>query len=141
MTVYVDDMYKVPMGRFRAGKRTMKMSHMIADTEAELHAMAEAIGVQRKWFQQCPSGNHYDISLSKRVLAITAGAKEITMRQCAAICGCQRRGVAYASPADAWEKHRGHLSALMNAISEHNTADPATPTQGTLPLQSNASGE
>ena len=44
MPVYVDDMYKHPMGQFRR----MKMSHMIANTEAELHAMADAIGIDRK---------------------------------------------------------------------------------------------
>jgi len=111
MTVYVDDMYAMPMGRYRG----MKMSHMIADTEAELHAMADQIGVKRRWFQQVPSGNHYDIAMSKRSRAVAAGAVEITMRQCAAICACQRRGEAYSSPEDAWEKHRARLSAIINA--------------------------
>lgn len=31
MTVYVDDMYLYPMGEFKRGPRTYKMSHMIAD--------------------------------------------------------------------------------------------------------------
>lgn len=86
MTVYVDDMYKVPMGQFRR----MKMSHMIADTNEELHAMAERIGVQRKWFQDVSSGAHYDIAMSKRELAIAAGAVPITLRQCAAMCAVRR---------------------------------------------------
>lgn len=73
MTVYVDDMYRYPMGRYRG----MQMSHMIADTEEELHAMASKIGVARKWYQ----GDHYDICRSKRTLAVKNGAIEITIRQ------------------------------------------------------------
>ena len=44
MTVFVDDM--------RAAYRGMTMCHMMADTLAELHAMAERIGVGRNWFQE-----------------------------------------------------------------------------------------
>jgi len=73
MTVYVDDMYRYPAGRFRR----MKMSHMIADTEAEMHAMAGRIGIARRWYQ----GDHYDICLAKRSLAVEAGAVEVTWRQ------------------------------------------------------------
>lgn len=73
MAVYVDDMYKYPMGKFRR----MKMSHMIADTDDELHSMADKIGVARKWFQ----GDHYDIAMIKRELAIKLGAQSITWRE------------------------------------------------------------
>jgi hypothetical protein len=63
---YVDDM-RAKFGR-------MTMCHMIADTDDELHAMADRIGVARKWFQ----GDHYDLALSRRALAVAAGAQEIT---------------------------------------------------------------
>lgn len=53
------------------------MSHMIADTEDELHQMTDKIEVRRKWYQ----GDHYDISLSKRRLTVLHGAKEITVRE------------------------------------------------------------
>ncbi len=84
MTVYVDDMHKYSLGKF--GR--MKMSHMIADTEAELHAMADKIGVARKWYQK----DHYDIALSKRSLAVQHGAVEITMKQLAVMASEVRRG-------------------------------------------------
>lgn len=75
MPVYVDDMWKHPMGKF--GR--MKMSHMIADTEEELHAMADWLGLDRVHYQ----GDHYDISLGYRGLAVLHGAVEITMRELA----------------------------------------------------------
>ena len=83
MTIYVDDMYRSAMGRF--GR--MKMSHMIADSDDELHAMADKIGVARKWFQ----GNHYDISMSKRVEAIRHGAVPISLRELAQMVKEKRR--------------------------------------------------
>lgn len=75
--VYVDDMYKTPIGEFRG----MKMSHMVADTKEELLQMADAIGVHRKWIQKenTPS-EHFDICVSKRAKAIKAGAVEISYR-------------------------------------------------------------
>lgn len=73
MTVYVDDM--------RAGFGRMVMCHMTADTSAELLAMADTIGVQRKWLQHGGKWKeHFDIALSKRALAVKAGAVEITWR-------------------------------------------------------------
>lgn len=82
MTVYVDDMFQYPMGRF--GR--MKMSHMVADTEDELHAMAARIGIARKWFQD----DHYDVSITKRDLAIAAGAVAISLRDLSKIAVARR---------------------------------------------------
>jgi hypothetical protein len=49
---------------------------MWADSLDELLAMADRIGVQRRWLQQPPKASwvHFDIALNKKVLAITAGA-------------------------------------------------------------------
>ena len=79
MTVFIDDMYRYAIGEFRG----MRMSHMIADTEAELHAVAARIGMKREWYQ----GDHYDVPLTRRDQAITAGAVVVTYRQ----CGMMRR--------------------------------------------------
>ena len=76
MTVYVDDMYKYPIGQF--GR--MKMSHLMADTHEELVEMADKIGVQRKWIQYEGQGRyreHFDIAKGKRELAIKHGAEPI----------------------------------------------------------------
>lgn len=80
MSVYVDDM-AAPFGR-------MKMCHMTADSHAELDAMADKIGIARRWIQYPGTyKEHYDICLSKRVRALANGAisvtmKELVMRQC-----------------------------------------------------------
>lgn len=73
MAVYVDD--------FRARHGRLVLCHMLADTEAELHAMADSIGVARRWHQ----GDHYDICLSKRAEAVRLGAVEVTRREMARI--------------------------------------------------------
>jgi len=82
MTVYVDDMYRLPMGRYRG----MKMSHMIADTEEELLQFADKLGLKRSWYQ----GDHFDVSLSVRTKAIAMGAVPITLRELAAKARIQR---------------------------------------------------
>ena len=80
MTVYVDDM-RAPYGR-------MIMCHMGADTTEELVAMADRIGVQRKWIRlKGQDHEHFDISLAKRALAVKAGAKEVTMREFVTLLG------------------------------------------------------
>lgn len=85
MTVYVDDMEADFKPGHRPGFKYV-MSHMIADTEDELHRMADTIGVARKWFQ----GDHYDITQSKNKLAIKAGARLIPVRTLA-FMACNRR--------------------------------------------------
>lgn len=73
MAVYVDDM------RVRYGR--MVMCHMIADTDAELRLMAQTIGVSERHHQ----GDHFDICLAKRAMAIRFGAVSISRRQAAAM--------------------------------------------------------
>lgn len=76
VTVYVDDV------RHEFGR--MVMCHMWADTDAELLAMADRIGVARKWIQGHPtlshgkhrkaSWVHFDVSLGCKARALAAGA-------------------------------------------------------------------
>lgn len=74
MPVYVDDM-RAKFGR-------MVMCHMLADSTEELLAMADKIGVARKWIQHPGTfREHFDIALSKRALAVQHGAVEITWRR------------------------------------------------------------
>ncbi len=71
MSVYVDN-YGASFGR-------MVMCHMIADSRNELLAMADKIGVQRKWIQKVGTyAEHFDICLSKRAKAVASGAIELS---------------------------------------------------------------
>lgn len=83
--VYVDGS-KMSYGR-------MQMCHMLSDTIEELHAMADKIGIKRKWFQVNGSTPHYDICQSKRQLAITEGAIEISRKETVALIRKLRRAV------------------------------------------------
>ena len=49
---------------------------MTADSDEELHAMADKIGHRREWFQPHPRGNHYDLTPPRRALAVKYGAIE-----------------------------------------------------------------
>lgn len=71
MSVYVDDA-RHPYGR-------MLMCHMVADSAAELHAMADRLGIARRHFHR----SHYNICQSKRAEALAAGANSITSREAA----------------------------------------------------------
>lgn len=74
MTVFVDTM-RAPYGR-------MVMCHMAAHTTEELLAMADAIGVNRRWLQKAGTKyEHFDVSLGKKKLAIQHGAIEVTRKE------------------------------------------------------------
>lgn len=103
MTVYVDDM--------RANYGRLILCHMLADSDHELHEMADKIGVNRKWWQspEKTSGSHYDIALSKKAKAIEFGAIEITWRQAGAMNSRRKLTGELGKPEDAenWlKKHR-----------------------------------
>lgn len=74
MPVYVDN--------FRSQFGRMTMVHMVADSTQELLAMADKIGVARKWIQHAGTPKeHFDVCLTKRKLAVENGAREITCEE------------------------------------------------------------
>ena len=89
MAVYVDDIgIPATVGRF-----TSRWSHLIADTQEELHEFAKRLGLQRSWFQDpgatgspAEPGSrelefwHYDVTEGKRLRAIQLGAVAISFR-------------------------------------------------------------
>lgn len=116
MTVYVDDM-RAPYGR-------MVMCHMIADTDDELHAMAAAIGVARRWHQKPGTArSHYDIALSKREAAVMRGAVEITWRQAGAMTARRRVLGALGTPEAAIEWQRGFVAARRDGARPAEVSD------------------
>lgn len=73
MSVYVDPIRRVEYGRWKYA------CHMIADTLEELHAMAQAIGMKREWYQS-KSFPHYDLLRFRREAAVSEGAVELDRR-------------------------------------------------------------
>nr|WP_258012799.1 DUF4031 domain-containing protein [Stenotrophomonas maltophilia] len=70
VTVYVDDAVHA--------WRDQRWAHLMADTLAELHAMAAQLGIPRRAFQNKASGAHYDVTTELRAQAIALGAVAIS---------------------------------------------------------------
>ncbi|MCU7371605.1 DUF4031 domain-containing protein [Paucibacter sp. O1-1] len=95
MTVYVDQLES--WGWVLRG-RTVQSCHLFTDTLEldELHAVAQAIGMRRSWFQDKPSAPHYDLTASRRAAALALGVVEVDRRTAATI----------------WRQRRVYLAAL-----------------------------
>jgi uncharacterized protein DUF4031 len=78
---YVDAVREYP----GAGLRYTRFCHLLADTRPELHAMADELGIPRRFFQDHPWRWHHDLPEHLRVRAIGLGAQELTMRQVGAL--------------------------------------------------------
>ena len=84
--VYVDPMYA--NGWVLRGWE-VKNCHLIADTDEELHAFAEKLGMKRTWFQGGKT-SHYDLTQRRRDEAVRLGAVELTRRELALWIKAQR---------------------------------------------------
>jgi hypothetical protein len=62
------------------GWRLGPSCHLLADTEEELHAFAASIGLKRGWFQEHPRLWHYDLTASRRRMAVARGAEQMSIR-------------------------------------------------------------
>jgi hypothetical protein len=88
VTVYVDSM-RMPA---RVGRIQANWSHLTADTTEELHDFAEKLRLRASWIQN-PGHiwkEHFDVTDSKRALAIEFGAREITMREASVLWAAKR---------------------------------------------------
>ena len=74
--IYVDAL--AAHGWVLRGRKTTSC-HMFTDgLDLEpLHALAERIGLRRAWLHDAPSAPHYDLTPSRRLAAVAAGAIEV----------------------------------------------------------------
>jgi len=80
MAIYVDELRHYPGQKW-------KWCHMATDGNIEeLHTFAEKIGLKRQWFQVHPVLSHYDLTPSKRALALRQGATEETSKTMILLC-------------------------------------------------------
>ena len=78
MSAYVDPIRHYP--GLAAHLPVQHWCHMTADTVEELHAMAAAIGMPRRVFQDHAYRWHYDLTAPRRAMAVEMGALEISSR-------------------------------------------------------------
>ena len=79
MAVMVDELRCWPGARrpFHNGS-----CHLTTDGGLDaLHELAALIGMRREWFQNHPRAPHYDLTPSRRVRALSAGAVFVSARQ------------------------------------------------------------
>lgn len=91
MAVYLDD-WRQPA---RLGPITDRWSHLVADSDAELHAFALRLGMRREWFQHKPDRPHqahYDVPERARPEALALGAVPVTWRQLGRMLRARRVG-------------------------------------------------
>ena len=80
LTVYVDDWRQ----RATIRDREDRWSHLLADDQDELHALAAQLGIPLRGYQQhrrSAALNHYDLPESLRLRAIELGARPVTWRE------------------------------------------------------------
>jgi hypothetical protein len=92
MTIYVDSLES---WGWRIRGRTVQSCHMFTDSVdiEELHAFAEQVGMRRAWFQPHRVAPHYDLTSSRRTLAVKAGAVEVGRRDASEIWRARRAAV------------------------------------------------
>lgn len=90
MACYVDAVRSYP----DAGLRHTDFCHLLADTRDELHAMAEALGIPRRFFQDHPVRWHHDLPAPLRPRALALGAIEVTRGEVVALLRARRAAVA-----------------------------------------------
>lgn len=80
MTVYTHPPLTVVMNK---NWRWPKASHLIADTDIELHELAKSIGLKRQWHQtkKVKKFSHYDLTPNKYIQAIEMGAIDLSIRE------------------------------------------------------------
>lgn len=85
MSVYVDGLLVFGGDEAPRCFRNKPSCHMYVDTFEELHAMAKRIGLRREWFQNSPTCKHYDLTPSRRALAVAYGSVEHNRYQAVAM--------------------------------------------------------
>jgi hypothetical protein len=81
VTCYVDAVREYP----DAGLRHTRFCHLLADTREELHAMADELGIPRRYFQDHPWRWHHDLPEPLRPRAVELGAREVSLAEVGAI--------------------------------------------------------
>lgn len=98
MAIYVD---ALASWGWKMRGREVRSCHMFTDSLdlEELHAFAERIGMLRAWFQ--PHNRvapHYDLTSSRRAVAVQLGAIEVGRREASGIWRARREALLATTP-------------------------------------------
>jgi hypothetical protein len=96
MACYVDTVREYP----DAGLRHTRFCHLLADSRAELHAMADTLAIPRRYFQDHPWRWHHDLPEPLRARAVELGAREITLPEVGALLKRRRAGLGRSESSD-----------------------------------------
>jgi hypothetical protein len=79
--LYVDPLVDYGQAALDRGLPSRTWCHLLADTEPELHAAAQQLGLRRSWYQSKGPADpawHYDLTPGKRAQAVNKlGAQEV----------------------------------------------------------------
>lgn len=89
MTCYVDSVRQYP----DAGLRFTAYCHLLADDRAELHALAQGLGMPRRAFQDHAWRWHYDLPAELRDAALAAGARAVDFHDVGLLLRARRAAV------------------------------------------------
>ncbi|WAX58607.1 DUF4031 domain-containing protein [Jatrophihabitans cynanchi] len=89
MACYVDTVRAYP----GAGLRHTHFCHLLADSREELHAMADALGIPRRFFQDHPWRWHHDLPEHMRPRAVELGAREVDLHTVGRLLRERRAGL------------------------------------------------
>ena len=81
MSIYIDQSVDYGYGAVKEVPYARYWCHMFADTVEELHEFANRIGMKREWFQEDSKIPHYDLTKSRRNIAMRNGAIEISTKE------------------------------------------------------------
>lgn len=114
--IFVDTLKRTPPRDESGGRwRWNNYCHLFAESLDELHKFAaEKCGLKRDYFQDLPGFPHYDLTATKRRLAVRAGAVEICPRDMV-----ERADAIYGAP-DSWLKRAGEKTKSMQNPTDGN---------------------
>ncbi len=97
MTVFVDSLMDYG---WKLRGHSVKNCHMFTDDVdlTELHEMALKIGMKRQWFQDKKTAPHYDLTESRRMLAVNFGAIELDRKDSVEIWKLRREKLSKFKP-------------------------------------------
>lgn len=94
--IYINDMRRTATVRRGGRTVTAQWSHLLAGTPGELQAFAARLGLHPSWLQRPGTRyEHYDLTETRRQVAVAAGATQITYRENGLLVAAKATGIGF----------------------------------------------